>query len=61
MAKDSHILSTKNNSVFVIIMFEILTNHYLKMSLIFNNWALVSWYFMSLYQFLDFQVVTLLL
>ena len=26
MAKDSHILSTKNNSVFVIFMFEILTN-----------------------------------
>ena len=26
LAKDSHILSTKNNSVFVIFMFEILTN-----------------------------------
>ena len=33
-AKDFHILSTKNNSVFVIFMFEILTR-----SLILNNWA----------------------
>ena len=39
MAKDSHILSTKNNSVFVIFMFEMLMNRKLTMSLILNNWA----------------------
>ena len=38
IAKDSHILLTKNNSVFVILMFEIVTNRLLTMSLIFN-WA----------------------
>ena len=41
IAKDSHILSAKNNSVFVIFMFEILTNRSLTMSLILNNWAQV--------------------
>ena len=41
IAKDSHILSTTNNSVFVIFKFEILTNHYLTISLILSNWALV--------------------
>ena len=39
IAKDSQILSTKNNNVFVIFMFEILTNCYLMTSLILNNWA----------------------
>ena len=42
IAKDSHIFSTKNNSVFVIFMFEILTNRYLTTLLILNNWALVA-------------------
>ena len=43
IAKDSHILSTKNNSVFVIFMFEILTNRYLiTMPLVLNTWALIS-------------------
>ena len=37
----SHIFSTKINRVFVIFVFEILTNRYLRMSLILNNWALV--------------------
>ena len=40
MAKDSHILSTKNNSVFEIFMFVILTIHYLMMSLNLNSWDL---------------------
>ena len=40
-AKDSHIFSTKNNSVVVIFMFEILTDCYLTTSLILNNWAQV--------------------
>ena len=39
-AKDSHILSTKIYSVFVIFMFEILTSCKLTMWLILNNWAL---------------------
>ena len=38
-AKDPHIFPTKNNSVFVIFMFWILTKR-LIMSLILNNWAL---------------------
>ena len=38
-AKDSQILSTKNNSVFVILPFEILKKRYLTMLLILNNWA----------------------
>ena len=42
MAKDSHILLTKNNCVFVIFMFEVLKNHYLTMLLILNNWALIT-------------------
>ena len=42
LAKDSHILSTKNNSVFVIFMFEILTNRLLTSSLFLNNWPLVA-------------------
>ena len=37
-AKDSYIFSTKNNSVFVILPFEIFTNCYLTTSLILNNW-----------------------
>ena len=41
MAKDSHILSTKNNSVYVILPFEILTNRLLTTSLILNNWLQV--------------------
>ena len=40
MAKDFHILPTKNNSVFVI-LFEILTNRLLTMLLILNNWPVV--------------------
>ena len=36
-AKDSHIFSTKNNSVFVIFTFENLTKRSLTMSLISNN------------------------
>ena len=40
-AKDSHIFSTKNSSVFVILMFEILTKPLLTTSLILNNWALL--------------------
>ena len=39
-AKDSHILSKKSNCVFVIFMFEILTNRQLTTSLILNNWDL---------------------
>ena len=39
-AKDSHIFLTKNNSVFVILMFEILTKRLLTTSLVLNNWAL---------------------
>ena len=39
-AKDSYIFSTKNNSVFVIFMLEILMNRSLTMLLILNNWAL---------------------
>ena len=39
MAKDSHILSTKNNSVVVIFMLENSTNRSLTMSIILNNWA----------------------
>ena len=42
IAKDSHILSTKNYRVFVIFMFEILTNRELTMPLILNNWAQVD-------------------
>ena len=41
-AKDSHIFSTKNNSVFVIFTFENLTKHKLTTSLILNNWPLVN-------------------
>ena len=41
-AKDSHIFSTKNNSVFVILMFEILTKRYVTTSLVLNNWAQYS-------------------
>ena len=41
-AKDSHIFSIKNNSVFVILMFEILTKRLLTTSLVLNNWALES-------------------
>ena len=41
-AKDSHIFSTKNNSVFVIFMFEILTKRYLTTPLVLNNWALYA-------------------
>ena len=37
-AKDSHIFSTKNDSVFVILMFEILTKRLLTTSLVLNNW-----------------------
>ena len=40
-AKDSQIFSTKNNSVYVILMFEILTKRYLTTSLVLNNWAQV--------------------
>ena len=36
-AKDSHIFSTKNNSVFVIFKFKILTKHLLTRSLISNK------------------------
>ena len=41
-AKDSHIFSTKNNSVFVILTFEILTKRYLTTSLVLNNWAHIA-------------------
>ena len=41
-AKASHIFSTKNNGVFQILTFEILTKHYLTMSLVLNNRALMS-------------------
>ena len=41
-AKDSHIFSTKNNSVFVILMFEILTKRKLTTSLVLNNWVQVN-------------------
>ena len=36
-AKDSHILSTENNSAFVIFKFEILAHRHLTLSLILNN------------------------
>ena len=43
-AKDSHILSTKNNNVFVIFMFEILMNRYLTMLLILKTgpWIIIK-------------------
>ena len=37
-------MRTKNNSIFVIFMFEILKNRKVTMSLILNNWALVILY-----------------
>ena len=39
--EDSHIFSTKNNGVFVIFMFEILTNCEITTSLVLNNWPLM--------------------
>ena len=45
-AKDSHIFSTKNDSVFVILMFEILTKRKLTKSLVLNNWAQIVGFLM---------------
>ena len=45
IAKDSHFINKKKKkSVSVIFMFEILTNPYLTMSLILNNWSQISDY-----------------
>ena len=39
-AKASHIFLTKNDGIFQILMFDILTKHELTMSLVLNSWAL---------------------
>ena len=46
-AKDSHIFSTKNNSVFVIFTVKSLTKHLLTMSLISNNRPHIIIFFFS--------------
>ena len=62
-AKDSHIFLTKKNSVFVILMFEILTKRYLTTSLVLNNWAQVATLHMAdiRYTISQLQTLTLLL
>ena len=41
-AKDSHIFSAKNNSVFIMFTFKVLTKYYITTLLISKNWPLIA-------------------